>query len=90
MTALMVFQLLVFLLAGLGTGAVFLVLLTIGVDTLVSRNNWRLGAAIAVVRLALVAAALWLALQYGPLQMLALFLGFLVARQVWLARVKGT
>ena len=88
MTDLNFLETLVFLGVGMVMGAVFLALLWIGTHALASRKNWQLAALLAVVRLAMVAMALWLALQYGPLQMLALFIGFIVARQICLASAR--
>lgn len=89
MTDITVTQFLVALLAGFATGIVYLSLLWLGTDRLVLHGNWRAASVLAIARLAVAGAALWLAAQHGPLQMLSLFLGFLAARQLWLARIKG-
>ncbi len=88
MSGMDVLQILAFLVGGLGIGAVYLWLLKAGTEALVSGRGWLRASVFAVTRLAIIAAALWLAVQYGALPMLALFVGFLVARQLWIARIR--
>lgn len=76
--------------AGAVLGAVFLLSLRRSTLAISGGGGWKTAAVWTVLRLALAAAAFWLAAQYGAGPLLTMLLGFLVTRTALLGRMKET
>lgn len=88
MTLHPILQILPLMLAGLGLGAVYFVLLHRTVAVIGTGDGWRAAAGFVILRLAVIGAGMVLAVQQGAGALLALLAGFLLARAAALRLVR--